>query len=378
MKKYLRLVCSICNRTADRLVDNTHFVPDRCTITFRCEGRLFPIQYRSNGDITALPAPGITDWRPRGQAVSINTAAAAELVNSSTGSLQQVVLAVALATPPSDTSTVQLLLNEQADTPRAYRQYVYRYETTFSTVSGVEAGLEKKTLRYSTGDTVEVYLNGVKLVNGTGANDYQIADGVSSVPPNTISFNTEISPTGIYQVDVIVSAAVASTSTTLTFTRQTISAANARPVLGAWDNVNYVERLTTKYYLYVLDLSESTTLKLNTILTTAGSAIVTGPVPITLPTSSIKMLLARSPYSQIDRYLNVLAPLENLAGGDGYLKYHVVDGVACLELTKSSVVPTYPLLKATKFNVETTITTALAGVDDQVTVDGSVIVGPDQ
>ena len=90
------------------------------------------------------------------------------------------------------------------------------------------------------------------------------------------------------------------------------------------------------------------------------------------------MLLARSPYSQIDRYLNVLAPLENLAGGDGYLKYHVVDGVACLELTKSSVVPTYPLLKATKFNVETTITTALAGVDDQVTVDGSVIVGPDQ
>lgn len=381
LKKYIRLACSVCNRFADRLVDNTHFVPDRCTITFRCEGRLFPLEYRASGDITALPASGVADWRPRGQAVSISAAAAAELINTATGSEQQLVVAVALPTPPQDTATLQLNLDQQADTPKAFRQYVYRYEATFATVSGVEAGLEKKTLRYSTTDTVEVFLDGVKLALGTGPNDYQLYDGVSSVPPNTISFNTEVSPTGISQVDVIVSATPTSTSTSLTLSRQTISAANARTTLGAWDNVDYIELLSgstwVKHYLFVLDLAEVSTLTLNTILT-AGSALLTDVSTAVIPLASVKLLLARSPYSQVDRYTNIVASLDQVAGGDAYFKYHAVDGVARLELTKSSVTTIYPLARASKFTTEPTIKTALAGVTAQVVVDGTVIVGPDQ
>lgn len=379
MKKFLRYSCSVCKRFADRLVDNVRAVPDKCTITFKCEGRLFPVQYRSDGGITSAPEVGIVDWRARGTTVTnLLDDQALTFLDTSSGTSQQVVLAVQLTTGIAPDSTLELSLNQRNDTPKNYKAYVYRMDTTFSTVSGVESGLEKKTLRYASTDTVEVFVNGVKQELGpVGTGTYQIYDSVAPVPPNTIVFNPVISLPGITQVDVIISAVATTTQSTLTFKRNVDD--DSRLTTGSWENVSYVERFDgtnwQKWYLFTLDLGDATQLLLNTIMTAASSATVNGVINV--PAAKMMFLLARQPYSTLDRYTNLVVPLTTLTFERDYFKYFAVNGKPVLYVSETTKEAVYPPLRVIKFNTEKTIQTTLAGVTDQIVVDGSVIVGPD-
>ena len=380
MKKYLRLTCSVCKRFTDKLVDDSHFTPDKCTITFKCEGRLSILEYRSNGGITSLPEVGVTDWRPRGKVSDGVEVQSTTFVNTSTGEFKQLALAVQLsAVQAASASTMKIVLSQRADTPKAYRQYVYRIEGAFSSVSGVEAGLEKKTLRYSSTDTVDVFLNGVKLVNGTGAADYQLYNGTGSngVPSNTVNFNTTVSLPGITQVDVIVSPAVPVVPVELLFTRNVND--ESRRGKGAWENVDYVERFNgtswIPYYVFYLDLADGTSLKLNSIMTVDSLGVLNGTDNIA--SSAMHLLLAHAPYSQIDRHANITIPLDSLNFDTEYLKYYLVDGTEVLYATEKSISTVYPPMRVQKFAVENTIQVAVPGVTNQIVVDGNVIVGPD-
>lgn len=381
MKKYLRYSCSVCKRIADRLVDNVRAMPDACTITFKCEGRLFPIQYRSDGGITSAPEIGIVDWRARGTSAANSDVDQKKqtFLDTSTGISRQITLAVqsnAIATLAAP--TLKLKLNQRSDTPKNYKAYVYRMNTSFSTASGVESGLEKKTLRYATTDIVEVFINGVKQELGAlGTGTYQIYDGIAQVPSNTIVFDPAVSLPGITQVDVIVSVATATTQSELTFKRNVSD--ESRLHTGSWENVDYVERfdgvIWRKWYLFTLDLSDATELVLNTIMTAASSATVNGTLNV--PASNILLMLARKPYSTLDRYTNLVVPLTTLTFERDYLKFFDVHGKPVLYVTETAKENVYPSLHVIKFNTEKTIQKTLAGVTDQIVVDGSVIVGPD-
>ena len=381
MKRYLRYSCSVCKRFADRLVDNVRALPDKCTITFKCEGRLFPVQYRSDGGITSAPEVGIVDWRSRGTAATNSIQEQVQtFLDTSTGRTQQLVLAVRLdsITGTTDGSTIKLKLNQRSDAPKNYKAYVYRMDTTFSTVSGVEAGLEKKTLRYEATDTVEVFVNGVKQELGViGTGTYQIYNGVAQVPPNTVVFDSAISLPGMTQVDVIVSPATTTTQSELTFNRNIDD--ESRLTTGSWENVDYVECFDgtnwRKWYLFTLDLGEATELVLNTIMTSAASATINGSFNV--PATNMMLMLARKPYSTLDRYTNLVVPLTTLTFERDFLKYFAVNGKSVLYVTETAKETIYPPLRVVKFNTEKTIQTALDGVIDQIVVDGSVIVGPD-
>jgi hypothetical protein len=388
MKKYLRYSCSVCKRFADRLVDNVRAMPDKCTITFKCEGRLFPVQYRSDGGITTAPEVGIVDWRARGTSITnLLDDQAQTFLDTATGTTQQVVLAVQLNpimsfVPTTDGTeagaVLKLKLNQRSDTPKNYKAYVYRMDSAFSTVSGVESGLEKKTLRYATTDTVEVFINGVKQELGAfGIGTYQIYDGIAQAPPNTIVFNPTVSLPGITQIDVIITATSTTTQTELTFHRNVSD--ESRLATGSWENVNYVERFDginwQKWYLFTLDLTDATELVLNTIMTATASATVNGTINV--PAVNMMLLLARKPYSILDRYTNLVVPLTTLTFERDFLKYFAVNGKAVLYVTETAKQTVYPPLHIIKFNIEKTIQTTLAGVIDQIIVDGSVIVGPD-
>lgn len=382
MKKYIRLSCTVCKRFTDRLVNDSHYTTDKCTITLKCEGRLFPVQYLSNGEIVSTPVAGVVDWQQRttSQTSKSSSVAVSELsfVNTSTGSRGQIVLAIQLSSEPAAGSTFMIKANERVDTPKAYRQYVYRVEEIFASISGVEAGLEKKTLRYTSTDTVEVFLNGVKLANGTGANDFQLYDGTGSngVPSNTVNFNTAVALSGVTQVDVIVSPAVMVSQVQLTFTRA--ERIESRVDSGAWENVSYVSIFNgaawQKFYLFYLDLAD-TGLKLNTILTISGTGTLNSTIPVS--PSVVKLLLAHAPYKQVDRHTNLFVPLTSLNFDTQYLKYFTDAGKKVLNVTQNCVVPAYPQMVVTKFKVENTIQVPTPGVTDQVTVDGNVVVGPD-
>ena len=381
MKRYLRYSCSVCKRFADRLVDNVRALPDKCTITFKCEGRLFPVQYRSDGGITSAPEVGIVDWRSRGTAATNSIQEQVQtFLDTSTGRTQQLVLAVRLdsITGTTDGSTIKLKLNQRSDAPKNYKAYVYRMDTTFSTVSGVEAGLEKKTLRYEATDTVEVFVNGVKQELGViGTGTYQIYNGVAQVPPNTVVFDSAISLPGMTQVDVIVSPATTTTQSELTFNRNIDD--ESRLTTGSWENVDYVECFDgtnwRKWYLFTLDLGEATELVLNTIMTSAASATINGSFNV--PATNMMLMLARKPYSTLDRYTNLVVPLTTLTFERDFLKYFAVNGKSVLYVTETAKETIYPPLRVVKFNTEKTIQTALDGVIDQIVVDGSVIIGPD-
>lgn len=377
MKKYLRYSCSVCKRTADRLVDNVRALPDKCTITFKCEGRLYPIEYRSDGGITAAPEVGITDWRARGAQIVVSPIEEpVTFLDTSTGHLQQIVLAVRGEFP--EDAELQIQLKQRVDSPKNFNSYVYRMNSTFATVSGIEAGLEKKTLRYSENDVVEVFLNGVKQEPGEpGVGTYQVFDNVSQAPPNTILFNPSISLPGTTQVDIVVSSSTPTSTVELTLKRNTED--ESRTGLGAWENVDYVQRFQgtswTKWSLFTLDLDDASQLTLNTIMSAGSGASVNGSIDIAL--QDIAILLARKPYSRLDRYANILVPFKTLSFERDFLKYFVSGGRGTLQITASAAEAIYPPLKINKFSIEKTIQKHIAGISDQIVVDGGVIVGPD-
>jgi len=376
VKKYLRLTCTICKRSIDKLVDLTHYAPDECTITLNCEGRLLPIEYRSNAEIAVAPALGVTDWRPRGTKVfNSPTDTAPSLIALETGTLKQLTLGVALASDPGEGATHNVTFSVRADTPKAYRQYVYRMDQSFDSVAGVESGLEKKSLRFTAyganPDLVEVYVNGVKRAEGTGTDDYQVYNGSNGILPNTIKFNSSIVQAGITQVDVIVSKEQASNDITLTFTRNALD--ESRAGTGAYENVSYVDRFDEtlaaphlrRYYVFHLDLDTATQLSLNSILVSPSTN-----------TDAI-FLLARSPYSTLDRYTDLVVELSGMDEERDYIKFYAVNSVTTARVTQTAISTIYPPLTLGKFAVEKTIKTQLPGVTEQITIDGAVITGPD-
>ena len=371
MKKFLRLSCTVCKREVDKLVDLTHYAPDQCTITLGCEGRLQLLEYRSSAGIAVAPQIGITDWRPRGaNQVTNATLAEPTLLNLQTGRLKQIVLGVPGTVEPAVNSVYDLILSVKADAPKAYRQYIYRNESAFSSISGVESGLKKQVLRFnvagSNPDVIEVYVNGVKRERGTDPEDFQVFDGTNtSIPPNTIVFNTPVDAPGVIQTDVIISKEQTSSTVTITFKRNKSDESRLRT--GSWENVSYVDRLTNgawqRYYLYTWDV-DTATIPLNSILTSAT------------PTELI-FLLARRPFTRLDRYTDIILPIQDMSAERDYIKYYAENGETVLATTSTTIIPIFPPLRVGKFNVEKTIKVANYGVRDQVVLSSPMITGPD-
>lgn len=368
MKKYLTSVCDTCNRSIDRLVNLTHFSIDKCVITLGCTGRLLPAVYNSNANTISSPLVGVTDWYPRGKTITdIRTISELELVNLSTGSLGQIVLAVPGIEPPED-ETSSITLKIKTDLPKEYRQYTYRKEGIFRIISGIESGIEKKSLHFNTkgidSDIIEVYVNGVERKLGLELDDYQIWNGsLSLVPPNTISFNSDIMQAGIIQIDIIISKEQSSSTVEITFNRNKLD--ESRKGLGAYENVNYIELITDNglelFYLFTFDLV-NLSIPLNSIL-----------IP---ELSSSFILLAREPYTKIDYYNNIIFPLTGLSPEQNYLKYYNINSIPTLRVTKNSVKEIFPPFKTNKFEIEQTIKVSSIGISEQSLLNNQIIIGP--
>jgi len=384
MKKYLRLACSVCKRTVDKLVDNIRYSPDKCTITLRCEGRLFPLEYRSDASITPAPEIGIVDWYQRGTSPSsISQKGETRFIDTSTGEKQQLVLAVHLNEAPADTSSAVLKLIAKDAIPKEFKSYVFRRSSQFTSISGVEDGLSAKTLRFKawgpTPDDVKVYLNGVLLSRGTGVNDYQLDDGTVAppAPSNTVKFNSPILPDGIFQVEIVVSKFTEAEPFIVTFSRNRDD--ETRLYSGAWENVSHITRFngvsSQNFYLFTFDVFQNTILPVDSVLFPYSDATVTGFGDV--PLESCFFVFARKPYSHVDRYNDVGATLSSLNSTSEYLKYHNKGDSLVLEISESSLSTHFPSSTVHRFNPELTIKTEILGDSEQLVVDGKVIVGPD-
>lgn len=307
------------------------------------------------------------------------------LIDTSTGQKQQLVLAIQQTAVPPAGTTARLTLTARADAPKNYKQYTYRRDTTFDVISGIESTASQKSLQFTAygvdPDLVEVFVDGVKLEQGTGAEQFQIYDGspTSAVAPNTIKFNSPVVPSGTTQVDVIVSKIGVVNQVHLDFIRNADNP--ERLETGAWENVSSITRFVggawQTYYLYTYDVLDNDDLVLNTILYPSQPVSINGGLQ-TAALSRCFFALARKPYATIDRYHDLLIPLSTLSSDRDFLKYHRVDGMDRLEVTKTSVEIFFPTAKITTFNIEPPISVQVGGVTEQITVDGKVVVGPDK
>lgn len=385
MKKYVSLQCSTCARKKDELIDLTHYAPDRCTITLGCEGRLSPVGYTSDGTtILGVPPTGLSNWYPRGTTTTTNKAIKADsLYDTSTGSKQQIVLAVsndAMGFTPSSAAKVILRLNAEQQTAKDYRQYTYRRSSPFTVINGVEDNQAKKVLRYNitgaTPDQVEVYLNGVKRDRYT---DYDLHDGTigSPVPPNSVLFTSMVTGAS-NQVDVIVTKAAAVTNTELTFTRAIDD--ESRAGTGAWEGIDAVKSAGLgQYSLFYCDFAEiSATLALDIKLRVADAVLVDIPSGPEYAVQLAAFLVSRSKlHTQVDRQRAKWIPINGLNTNTDYLVIKMVDGVRSMLVTEASAKDLFPVLDVVRFGTPKLQTTNLLGDDDAAELDNTIINGPD-
>jgi len=234
-------------------------------------------------------------------------------------------------------------------------------ESLEKTIEQLKADKVYKTLNYlDSPQSAHVKMEGRGDVLILSSNNYL---GLSDEP--------SIVQAGITQVDVIVSKEQASNDITLTFTRNALD--ESRAGTGAYENVSYVDRFDEtlaaphlrRYYLFHLDLDTATQLSLNSILVSPSTN-----------TDAI-FLLARSPYSTLDRYTDLVVELSGMDEERDYIKFYAVNSVTTARVTQTAISTIYPPLTLGKFAVEKTIKTQLPGVTEQITIDGAVITGPD-
>lgn len=404
MKNYLRLVCSNCLRTIDRPINNTHYTPDKCTITLGCEGRLSPVKEVANPSFSVTPRPGTRDWHARvvdpvvtpevirparrptviqSDVIGINDG----LISGETGTKKQIILAAKRRfTGQAIPARISVVFDVAQQRPRDYRHHIIRKDTTFSEIAASDPGLNPRPLRYNvtglTPDTVEVRVNGVlRTRSATDPEGYQLYTGdTSGVPPNSIRFNAPVMVTGRTQVDItVLKSAGAPKIETAQFVRQT-EIDESRVTTGAFENIESVQRfnVTTNewevYDLYRMDL-DSSGLPLNTLMTPS----LVQP-EATVDFASAFFLLARQPYTQVDRYTNIVVPFRNFSmPDDRYIKYYEDTQLkqTTMRVSVQSIETVYPPLRFDRFETEVPLKTAVHGFTEQVTIDGNVIVGPD-
>lgn len=387
MKKIIKFVCDTCNRNIDKILNVNHYETDKCNITLGCIGRLNPVQYKSSADIAVAPEIGTVDWRARNTSVSLaKELPDAEFINLSTGADNQLTLAVQVEDFGAG-STVLLPVIVKGDKPKDFRQYTFVKEQNFSTISGVETGLEKKTLRFNrfgdSIDMVEVFLNGVKLEVGNLPNQFQISNGSESslIPPNTIKFNSEVQVVGQTQVDIVVSKFQPSVKRYLTFVRNSGSST----LEGAWDGIRFIEKFQegpnewARFMTYTCDLNALDAIPLNSQFT-IGASIEIPFINAAFQVNRGFFVLARAPYSSIDKRHNVIIPLETISERD-HLKYFVEDNKRVIKIVETAVEEVYPLLKTppeSKIDGVNLIKRQLAGSDPAHELDGNIVIGPDE
>lgn len=379
MKQYARYMCSTCFRSTDRLVETKRATIDKCSITLKCPGRMSIIGYLNNAMILPAVASGLENWRPRWESKSTVNTSAIDLVDTSSGISGTLTLAVQLPSTANDASTVDVVFGQQDEKPKEYKQFMFRFDSSFQLISGVESGLEKKALRYTAADDIDVYVNGLIREEGLGASMYQRYNGSNDVPANTIKFNSPITDTSmINQVDVIVSKAKTTAAIKIPFTKNFLNEADSK--VSAWKNVRSIEVMQdgkyTSYSLYHFDViadagTSAPILKKDSMLVPTSISMNNTPIAL----SRAMFLFATKPYLHIDRQYSICARLADLDQERDYLKFVVVNGSPQILITSTSVSDVYPPLKVETFVADPVITTSSTGVA-QSSINPTSINGP--
>lgn len=318
---YTTYKCTVCRRTKAIEWDSLRALPDHCTITKGCQGRLSP-----QGE-TKVPAPvpsldGVTDWYPRSQPVEEEKAplhpTQVDLATSANGALTIAVRGTTEASMP-DSITLRVLQRKGEDIN--FSQYTFRTQSSTSTISGRD--LNGKNLRFDTAavseDRVQVRVNGILRPDAI-------------LNPNVVSFPAPMASGAV--VDIIVYSTPLTVEQTIVLSKNTLS--EMADTRGSWMNVKYVEMFEgntkTKWWLYSSD---------NLVGLSVGKLKV---INLDNAADQAMILMAGIPYSSHERDLLHTIPVLPLYV-DFYLSLTTVDDVTRLVVDWQFVKENFPPLQ---------------------------------
>lgn len=291
MKKFVRYQCSVCGRETAKVDLTKHFVIDKCTITKNCSGTLQILEYRNSVSMMPSFVAGIENWSAR-NVVDDATSSTTAFVKYSpySGSGKQVVFMVPTATVESYNS-VNVEFTRKTASVVDFKKFTFTFDAPFITIAGRETS-GFKTLSYTENDQIDVYLNGVKLSVGTGELDYNTCFTSSSVPLNTIKFNTSVSRQVNNVVEIVIRQASQQESFSITCNRIQFDKNTAKS--WAFGNVKSatLQRISAvQYDLFLLDFSN------------IEHFIVDSEycVSLNVGNDAALILLASEPFSPVDR-----------------------------------------------------------------------------
>lgn len=304
MATYITYQCSICRRTKNFIQDNVRSVPNSCTITKGCEGRLFDIGIAPSLSNVATSPEGLVDWYPRGQAVTVVPVEASVpttlLSTSATG-----VLTLAIYQSDAEAFSrdiVKLLLTQRKVENISYQQYLFKTVVPTTLISGRD--LTNKNMRFDQlaidESRVFIRVNGISRFPGPDPEDVVLT-------PNAVSFNSA-TPIGA-TIDVSVYTEKGTIERVLPFVANRTF--NVSLNSGSWGNVRWIKEYDSagllkvnKWWLYScvsLDvIPGSARLKLEKLYAEDGTTVLLQEEQL----NNIRILLASTPYENTDRYLN--------------------------------------------------------------------------
>lgn len=316
MATYVKYQCSICRRTKDILRDTTRVIPNYCTITKGCAGRLFPIGEFSY-QTTTPSVGGLDDWYPRGESRIVAAAETDESdVSLSCSRDSSVVLSLLLSPAEKDSigSNVSVTFSQRKTENIAYVQHNYKIRLdnqvlqSFSEFPHVAIQHTELSGRDAAGvnmrfDThainegrVFVRVNGVSRFQGTQPDEITLIE-------NRVIFNSLLAETST--VTVTVFQEKDAIERVIAFNRNDSIVGTD---INAWSNVVYAENgiadlnddSRPRWWFYTASSNQLSSLVSGSRLRLMGISGISSSAF----SEKARFMLAKPPYSFTDRYLN--------------------------------------------------------------------------
>lgn len=343
MTIYITYQCSVCRRLKDLPKDSNRALPNLCTITKGCDGRIFPIRETATADVFS-PAPvGLENWYPRGtqidKPVQQQIPNTIDLSTSSIGTLSLAVKGV-------QANRIKVKFSEKKLEDINYQQFIFKIPTVTDVVPVIDGVAIRdsygKLLDFSDAAVSEkrifVLVDGVPRFVGSDPQD------ISQLANSRVYFNSEI-PAGS-TVSVLIYDEKNTKEKTITFDLN-----SARPTrYGAWQNIAIVRDLNFKeestpdpWYVYscesVTTVEPNSRIEIQSIMDVDGNNLVSKN---NLDTAIF--LLAKNPYTPVDRYYNFCVNLLNAS--TSFLISSVSEsGIIKLKILDNEITEIFPPLK---------------------------------
>lgn len=374
MRSYLKLKCSVCERMKDELVDTRSIKFPKCSITLGCSGILRPVQYTDNPDVIAdAPPTGVQNWYSRFKKITQPTFTEDQHFPITFGDSAEVIFAIKNQQFSSldDSFTLKVYFSSPSVETKTFREYIFNTTNQIDRLLGVESGVGKKVLRFSsksnTPEEISVFRNGEKLFEGVNPENFQIARSNNSIQENAIIFNTPIR--GVNQFKIIVSKPVQLRANEIICDRLS----QFDSLDGCWDNTESVMYRNEKFFTFIKNFS-GVSISAGQVLKITAVELVNGSSSFGIPLNDCFILLSNGP-TQVDRVLTKAVVLGKLPSEDFSLLVSKVDNSVSIGIVESLLSDILPPFVVNAWKKENLLTES---VENQITdtLSSKILIGP--